>query len=98
VLAGLLSPTAGAARILDQPTFPPSASVAGRIGCVIDGIEPPRGVRVRQILDLKAAALVQRHLSQQAGISAYQDCFMLVVIISLAVMPLIAFLRQRQSE
>jgi hypothetical protein len=48
--------------------------------------------------DVQTMALVQRHLSQQAGISAYQDCFMLVVIISLAVMPLIAFLRQRQSE
>ena len=53
---------------------------------------------VGAIADVQAMALVQRHLSQQAGIGAYQDCFMLVVIISLAVMPLIAFLRQRQSE
>jgi hypothetical protein len=48
--------------------------------------------------DIQAMALVQRHLSQHASISAYQDCFMLVVIISLAVMPLITFLRQRQTE
>jgi hypothetical protein len=57
-----------------------------------------QGGEVGAMADAQAMALVQRHLSQQAGISAYQDCFMLVVIISLAVMPLIAFLRQRQSE
>ena len=57
-----------------------------------------QGGEVGAMAEAQAMALVQRHLSQQAGISAYQDCFMLVVIISLAVMPLIAFLRQRQSE
>jgi len=57
-----------------------------------------QGGEIGAIADVQTMALVQRHLSQQAGISAYQDCFMLVVIISLAVMPLIAFLRQRQSE
>lgn len=57
-----------------------------------------QGGEVGAMADAQAMALVQRHLSQQAGISAYQDCFILVVIISLAVMPLIAFLRQRQSE
>ena len=53
---------------------------------------------VGSMADMQAMALVQQHLSQHANISAYQDCFILVVIISLAVMPLIAFLRQRQSE
>ncbi|ETX04371.1 DHA2 family efflux MFS transporter permease subunit [Candidatus Entotheonella palauensis] len=53
---------------------------------------------VGAMADSQAMALVRRHLFQHAGISAYQDCFMLVVIISLAVMPLIAFLRQRQTE
>ena len=53
---------------------------------------------VGAMADMQAMALVQRHLSQHASISAYQDCFMLVVIISLAVMPLITFLRQRQTE
>ena len=57
-----------------------------------------QGGEVGGMADAQAMALVQRHLSQQAGIGAYQDCFMLVVIISLAVMPLIAFLRPRQSE
>jgi DHA2 family multidrug resistance protein len=57
-----------------------------------------QGGEIGAMADVQTMALVQRHLSQQAGISAYQDCFMLVVIISLAVMPLIAFLRQRQSE
>jgi DHA2 family multidrug resistance protein len=57
-----------------------------------------QGGEVGTMADTQAMALIQRHLSQQAGISAYQDCFMLVVIISLAIMPLIAFLRQRQPE
>ncbi len=48
--------------------------------------------------DIKAMALVRRHLFQHASISAYQDCFILVVLISVAVIPLIAFLRQRQTE
>lgn len=53
---------------------------------------------VGAMADIKAMALVRRHLFQHAGISAYQDCFMLVVIISLVVVPLIAFLRQRQTD
>ena len=48
--------------------------------------------------DMQAMALAQRHLSQHASISAYQDCFILVVISTLAVMPLITFLRQRQTK
>ena len=48
--------------------------------------------------DIQAMALFRRHLLQHASISAYQDCFVLVVIISLAVVPLIAFLRHRQTE
>lgn len=56
ILAGFLSPTEGEARILGQQSFPPCPAVAGQIGCVIDGIEPPGGVRVHQILELKAAA------------------------------------------
>ena len=57
-----------------------------------------QGGEVGAIADIQTMALVRRHLFQHAGISAYQDCFMLVVIISLAVVPLIAFLRQRQTE
>ncbi len=53
---------------------------------------------VGAMADIQAMALVRRQLVQHAGISAYQDCFMLVVIISLAVLPLIAFLRQRQTD
>ncbi|MDA1051731.1 MAG: ABC transporter ATP-binding protein [Planctomycetota bacterium] len=56
ILAGLLAPTAGESRVLDRQSFPPCPSVAGRIGCLIDGVEPPGGVRVCQILDLKASA------------------------------------------
>mgnify|MGYP003694702013 CR=1 FL=1 len=33
---------------------------------------------VGELLDLKALALLQRHLMQEATIAAYQDCFMVV--------------------
>jgi ABC-2 type transport system ATP-binding protein len=55
VLAGLISPTTGEARVMGQPSFPPCANVAAHVGCVLDGAEPPPRTRVRQVLDLRAA-------------------------------------------
>ena len=49
------------------------------------------------MMETKALAMVQRHLVQQSSVAAYQDCFMLVVILCLAVTPLILFMRQRRS-
>jgi DHA2 family multidrug resistance protein len=46
-------------------------------------------------LETEALLLLNRHLTQQATVAAYQDCFMLVVILCLAVAPLIFFLRRR---
>ena len=46
--------------------------------------------------NIKAMALVQRRLGQEAAVAAYQDSFMLVVILCLAVLPLIFFLRRQQ--
>jgi DHA2 family multidrug resistance protein len=48
-------------------------------------------------LDMKALALLHRHLTQQATVAAYQDCFLLVVALSLMVMPLVLVLRQPKS-
>ena len=50
------------------------------------------------MMETKTLALVQRHLVQQASVAAYQDCFMLVVILCLAVAPLILFMRQRRAN
>lgn len=58
LLCGFLAPTAGESLILGQTTFPHSPVLAGRIGCVIDGIEPPAGSDIGQIINLKASACI----------------------------------------
>jgi hypothetical protein len=40
------------------------------------------------LLDLKALALLQRHLVQEATIAAYQDCLTVVTTLYVVVMPL----------
>ena len=52
---------------------------------------------VGTMLDLKTTALLQRHLIQQATVAAYQDCFLLVVVLCVMAMPLVFFLRQKAS-
>jgi DHA2 family multidrug resistance protein len=49
-------------------------------------------------LDLKALALLQRHLGLEATVTAYQDCFMLVTALCLVVMPLVWFLRRQPAD
>ena len=44
--------------------------------------------------DLQVLALVHRHLEQQATVAAYQDCFMLVTLLSLLSMPLVLLMRR----
>ena len=53
---------------------------------------------VGELLDLKALALLQRHLMQEATIAAYQDCFMVVTALCVVVMPLVLFLRRQSAE
>ena len=43
--------------------------------------------------EAQVRALVLRHLGQQATVAAYQDCFMLVTILSLVSMPIVLLLR-----
>jgi DHA2 family multidrug resistance protein len=44
--------------------------------------------------EVKSLALLHHHLEQQATVAAYQDCFMLVVLMCLVAMPLVLFLRR----
>jgi MFS transporter, DHA2 family, multidrug resistance protein len=44
--------------------------------------------------EAQVLTLVQGHLEQQATIAAYQDCFMLVMLLCLASMPLVLLLRK----
>ena len=53
---------------------------------------------VGELLDLKALALLQRHLVQEATIAAYQDCFMVVTALCVVIMPLVLFLRRQATE
>jgi DHA2 family multidrug resistance protein len=53
---------------------------------------------ISELLDLKALALLQRHLIQEATIAAYQDCFMVVTALCVMVMPLVLFLRRQPAE
>jgi DHA2 family multidrug resistance protein len=45
--------------------------------------------------DATAQALVYQHLLQHASVAAYQDCFVLLTAMTLAVVPLVFLLRQR---
>ena len=53
---------------------------------------------VGALLDLKALALLQRHLLQEATIVAYQDCFVLVTVLCVVIMPFVLFLRRQSAE
>jgi DHA2 family multidrug resistance protein len=53
-----------------------------------------RAGEVGTMVEVKALALLQRHLEQQATVAAYQDCFMLVVLMCLLSMPLVLLLRR----
>jgi DHA2 family multidrug resistance protein len=50
------------------------------------------------LADTTAAAIVYQHLLQQATVAAYQDCFVLLTAMALAVMPLVCFLRRRRAD
>ena len=52
---------------------------------------------VGTMVQVKAMAMVQRHLMEQATIAAYQDAFVLVVILCITVAPLVWFLRPRRN-
>jgi DHA2 family multidrug resistance protein len=47
------------------------------------------------VAEVSALALLQRHLEQQATVTAYQDCFLVVVGLCLIAMPLVWFLRRQ---
>ena len=83
LLAGLLAPSEGAARVLGQPAYPPSPDVAGRLGCVLNGLEPPRRVKVQQILDLRASIAAgfdhtrARKLCEEHGVPLHRQWYTL---------------------
>ena len=49
------------------------------------------------MIELKAPALLQRRLVQQATVGAYSDCFMLVAVLCFVAMIPICFIRRYQG-
>jgi hypothetical protein len=56
-----------------------------------------RAGEVSSMAEIEALALLNRHLTQQATVAAYQDCFLLVVVLCVVVAPLVFFLRRRTA-
>lgn len=52
---------------------------------------------VDSMIDIKALALLRRHLEQHATVAAYQDCFLILAGLCVVVMPLVWFLRRRTA-
>jgi DHA2 family multidrug resistance protein len=50
---------------------------------------------IGEVAAVKTMALLYQHLLQQAALTAYQDCFILLAAMSLSVFPLVFFLRKR---
>jgi EmrB/QacA subfamily drug resistance transporter len=48
--------------------------------------------------EAQVQALVHHHLSQQATVAAYQDCYMLVMVLCLASMPMLLLLRSPSDK
>jgi DHA2 family multidrug resistance protein len=49
---------------------------------------------VDALVGLQSLGILQRHLSLEATVTAYQDCFLLMTILCVVVMPLVFFLRR----
>ena len=56
LLAGLIEPTEGTAQVLGSPSRNPPADTARRLAVVIEGVEPPGGASLGQMMALQAGA------------------------------------------
>lgn len=70
---GLLAPTEGEARLFGESCYPPAAANAGRVSCILDGHEPPRGTRIRNLFSLKAAASKSFNRKRAVDLCQQQD-------------------------
>ncbi len=53
LISGLLMPSKGTAKLWGESCWPPSTEMY-RVACVLDGMSPPSGTRVREIMSLKS--------------------------------------------
>ncbi len=79
-------------QLLDQQQFASSLSWIEVLGPVRDLVQQAGSLGV--LGESQVRALVFRHLSQQATIAAYQDCYMWVMVLCLASMSMLLLLRK----
>jgi nitrate reductase gamma subunit len=53
-----------------------------------------RGGEAGGMVGLKSLGLLQRRLLQEATLTAYQDCFLLMTLLCVVVLPLVFFMRR----
>lgn len=68
----------------------------GEVVVGVQEIVTPAGA-IGATADPTVLALIYQHLLQHATVLAYQDCFVLLALMALAVIPLVCFLRQRSA-
>ena len=73
LLAGLLEPTSGEVRLWGTRSFPPAGTVLKRMACLLDGCVPPRRVRIRDLVGLKAGAVESFDRSQVYSLCARRE-------------------------
>jgi DHA2 family multidrug resistance protein len=79
-------------QLLDQQQLASSLSWAEVLAPVRDLVQQAGSLGV--LGETQARALVHRHLSQQATVAAYQDCFMWVMVLCVASMSMLLLLRK----
>ncbi len=79
-------------HLLDQQQLSSSLSWVEVLAPVRDLVQQAGSLGIQG--DAQVRALVQRHLSQQATVAAYQDCYMWVMILCLASMSMLLLLRK----
>ncbi len=57
-----------------------------------------RAGEVGSMMGIKSLGFLQRHLLQEATIGAYQDCFLLMTLLCILVIPLVFFMRRPPSR
>jgi DHA2 family multidrug resistance protein len=78
--------------LLDQQQALAPLSWGEVLGPVRELVQQAGAVGV--LRDAPVSALFQQHLYQQATVTAYQDCFLLVTCLYLASMPLVLLVRK----
>src|SRR5262245_25956824 len=54
---GLLKPSSGTSYLFGNPAYPPDPRNATNVAWVLDSCVPPRGIRIRDLLRLREAAV-----------------------------------------